>query len=92
LFVNVAEPFVFDRVPLSVRSVEHTPLLRRKRHGVRERLENEIPILGAVSVVAQRSERKSVSGVVRQIEPALDREAGDSQAVAAASMSPVRMM
>jgi hypothetical protein len=54
--------------------IENPPLLGRKIQSVRQRLKYEIPVVGAVTMMAKRGERQGVRSVVRKIEATLDRQ------------------
>jgi hypothetical protein len=64
--LDIEVPFIFGHVSGAMCLVEHPR--------VRETLKYREAMLGPVAVPAQRCERKSVSGIVREVEPALDIE------------------
>src|SRR3989344_2225094 len=68
-------PFVLRDVAHLVRLGPHPPCRRGQPEGVRQRLKYEIAAVRTVTVPAQRREREGRCRVVRQVEPAGQREA-----------------
>lgn len=55
---------------------EDSPYVGTKTQGVREYLKDDVPVLGAIALIAQCGEAKGMRCVVREIESALERQYG----------------
>jgi hypothetical protein len=74
LGVDVYVPFVFGAVASVVAEREDPPHLVAEGQGVRQTLEDDVPILGAETTPPEPREREGMRGVVSEIEAALWRQ------------------
>ena len=70
--IDIEVTFVFRNVSFAVRLLQHTPLFRRKLHGVLQALKDQVSILRPVAVPPQSCQRERVSGVVGKIAAAVE--------------------
>ena len=70
------DPLILCKIPAFVALAEEAPIGCIEACGVRKRLEDEEPIVGSISTAPKRCQRKCMSCVVREIEPALQGKIG----------------
>ena len=71
MIVDVYVALVLGTISSLVAKGEDSPDLVADSQCVGKALENHVPVLRAIAVIAKRGERKGVRSVVREIEAAL---------------------
>ena len=74
LFVVLQMPFILGQTALLVRPGQYPPLRYGHAQRVRQRLENQTPIVRAVAQPPQGVERERMGGVVGKVEAAVEGE------------------
>ena len=67
--------FVFGEVAPLVRLGQHTPDFRRQAGGMRQGLEHDVTVVGAIAEATQRIKRQRVRGVVSKVKATVEAQA-----------------
>ena len=72
--IDIQVAFILSEITLSVRLIEHSPLLAWKVYGVLQALEHKVSAIRAIAMRSQCGKREGMSSIVREVESALATE------------------
>lgn len=73
-FLHIKDPFVLGDVAHVMALVQHAPYVRPQSERMRQYLEDDVTMAGAVALAAQRSQTQCMRSVVGQVEAAFQCE------------------